>query len=114
MPERTGCQPLLSNAALEEQVPFSSKQTPCMHGGTCLCVLINKCIAHILICRLQIIGGIGSGTHQCTRKKKKCVEIAVRCVEVDRHSRPAINDIIHELKQTEIYTRAVSSSQDQV
>ncbi|XP_066165395.1 uncharacterized protein [Oryza sativa Japonica Group] len=59
------------------------------------------------------IGDTSMHAKEECQQVKKCVEIAVRCVEVDRHSRPAINDIIHELKQTEIYTRAVSSSQDQ-
>jgi hypothetical protein len=32
---------------------------------------------------------------------KKCIEIALNCVEYDKGKRPTIGDIIHELKLTE-------------
>lgn len=41
---------------------------------------------------------------------KKCLEIAVSCVEADRHRRPAMGDIIHKLNQTEtILTQQLDS-----
>uniref|UniRef100_A0ACD5U3G9 Uncharacterized protein n=1 Tax=Avena sativa TaxID=4498 RepID=A0ACD5U3G9_AVESA len=33
---------------------------------------------------------------------KKCLEIAVKCVEFDRHKRPPIGAIVHELNETEM------------
>ncbi|CAM0871588.1 unnamed protein product [Alopecurus aequalis] len=43
---------------------------------------------------------------------KRCIELALRCVEIDRHKRPSISDIIRELKQ--IDTSGSTPQWDQV
>ncbi|KAI4985455.1 hypothetical protein ZWY2020_018085 [Hordeum vulgare] len=42
---------------------------------------------------------------------KGCIELAMKCVELDRNMRPTIEDIIHELKQIE--TNGSASPRDQ-
>lgn len=44
---------------------------------------------------------------------KKCVEIALRCVEKDRNKRPAIKDIVHELEELEAEIKEMSLHSDQ-
>ncbi|XP_037488265.1 disease resistance protein RGA4-like isoform X1 [Triticum dicoccoides] len=39
---------------------------------------------------------------QC-QQIKRCTEIALSCMELDRHKRPSIVDIIHELNETEVF-----------
>lgn len=45
---------------------------------------------------------------------KRCIEIAVRCIEADRNRRPVISDVIRELEETETYITTAPSSQDTV
>ncbi|KAJ1276325.1 hypothetical protein BS78_05G205900 [Paspalum vaginatum] len=56
-----------------------------------------------------------AATSNCVEEEcqqvKRCIEIAVSCIDADRHRRPAISDILRELKETETYS-TTSSSQD--
>ena len=36
---------------------------------------------------------------------KTCIEIALRCVENDRHKRPSIRDIVDKMNETETEIR---------
>ncbi|XBI60650.1 hypothetical protein VPH35_041555 [Triticum aestivum] len=49
---------------------------------------------------------------QC-QQVKRCSEIALSCMETDRHKRPSIVDIIHELNQTEKIMEKVTSYYEQ-
>jgi hypothetical protein len=40
---------------------------------------------------------------------KRCIEIALRCLEVDRCSRPTIGEIVHQLSETEIRIHNLST-----
>jgi hypothetical protein len=42
---------------------------------------------------------------------KTCIEIALRCVEADRHKRPSISDIVDKLIETETMIRLWSPLQ---
>ncbi|XP_047057796.1 uncharacterized protein LOC124664288 [Lolium rigidum] len=44
----------------------------------------------------------GTSVEGYCQQVQKCLEIGVKCVERDRHKRPAIGDIIHVLNETEI------------
>ncbi|KAM0906440.1 hypothetical protein ACQ4PT_016754 [Festuca glaucescens] len=44
----------------------------------------------------------GTSVEGYCQQVQKCLEIGVKCVEHDRHKRPAIGDIIHVLNETEI------------
>nr|XP_051220985.1 uncharacterized protein LOC127339143 [Lolium perenne] len=44
----------------------------------------------------------GTSVEGYCQQVQKCLEIGVKCVEYDRHKRPAIGDIIHVLNETEI------------
>ena len=46
------------------------------------------------------------------RQVKRCIELALDCVEADRHKRPTVREIIKELKQVE--TKGPTSPWDQV
>lgn len=48
-----------------------------------------------------------------TIQVKKCIEIALRCVEKDRNKRPSIQDIIKELDQLEAEIKKMSLHSDQ-
>ena len=43
---------------------------------------------------------------------KKCIEIAVNCVEKDRCKRPLIKDIVHELEELEAKIKDMSLYSD--
>lgn len=43
---------------------------------------------------------------------KKCIEIAVKCVEKDRYKRPLIKDIVHELEELEAKIKEMSLYSD--
>ena len=41
----------------------------------------------------------GSRLELCCHQVKKCMEVAFRCVEEDRHERPDIVDVIYALNE---------------
>ena len=41
------------------------------------------------------------------KQVKKCIEIALNCVEIEREKRPTIGDIIHKLRETKTMTHEV-------
>lgn len=45
------------------------------------------------------------GLESYYKQVKRCIQIAVRCVEVDRHKRPTIGDIVNELNETETISK---------
>ncbi|XP_044335310.1 uncharacterized protein [Triticum aestivum] len=44
---------------------------------------------------------------QC-QQVKRCIEIALSCMEMDRHKRPSVVDIIHELNKTETFIEKIT------
>lgn len=50
--------------------------------------------------RLQSSTSVDALEPYC-KQVKRCIEIAFSCMEVDRHKRPTIGDIINELNETE-------------
>lgn len=43
-----------------------------------------------------------------SKQVKRCVEVALNCVEVDRHRRPSVGDIVKNLNETETMIRRSS------
>lgn len=53
--------------------------------------------------RLQAIPGYGFLETDC-RQVKKCIEIALACIENERKGRPKIGDIVNQLSKIERHT----------
>jgi hypothetical protein len=62
--------------------------------------------------KLQIKPGYSSDEIDW-KQMKKCLDIALRCVEADRNSRPLIKDVVHELEELEDEIKKLSLSADQ-
>ncbi|KAJ1256764.1 hypothetical protein BS78_K312900 [Paspalum vaginatum] len=61
------------------------------------------------------IGATSNYMEQECHQVKRCIEIAVSCINADRHRRPAISAIVRELKEIDTYTTESSSvDQDRV
>lgn len=50
-----------------------------------------------------------ASTEEDCQRLKRCIEIALRCVEVERKNRPSMRDIIRELKQIDETSSSMSS-----
>ncbi|KAM3391749.1 hypothetical protein ACQJBY_013075 [Aegilops geniculata] len=63
--------------------------------------------------RLQTIWSSPEPLEAHCKQVKRCTEIALRCMDDDRHKRPSIVDTIHELNKTELLIeRATDYEQD--
>ncbi|KAF2911613.1 mannose/glucose-specific lectin [Oryza sativa Japonica Group] len=58
--------------------------------------------------RMEATSNYASTEEDCQRLKR-CIEIALRCVEVERKNRPSMRDIIRELKQIDETSSSMSS-----